>query len=344
MGMGFAFKYLFNIPPLLGIFLSLCVVLVYVSIGGYSASMWVNTLQGALIALVFLISPFIVFSYTDWDIIEKAAMGVSGNYLSMMRLGLIWGLGMLIMGGVGYTNCPHVAQKWLTVKDPKLLKKAAVIDTIGSMACYFPGTLLGLTARIFFPTPDMLTGGIKDMAFFDVVGVIAPNPIFSGILVITMFAAMMSTADSMILTSSQAITYDFVAKVLGVKWNQRKINIFNRIITVLVGLAAFAIGIYTKWMLFYVGTFGWAGLGAALGLPLLFALYWRGTTKYGAIAGMISGLVATMAWGLSPLKKIVHEGGPGTIITIVVIVAVSLLTSSQEEKKKADEIIAMAKH
>ena len=47
---------------------------------------------------------------------------------------------------------------------------------------------------------------------------------------------------------------------------------------------------------FRVVSFAWAGFGAAFGPVVLFALFWKRSNKWGALAGMVTGGVMVFVW------------------------------------------------
>ena len=89
---------------------------------------------------------------------------------------------------------------------------------------------------------------------------------------------------------------------------------------------------------FRVVSFAWAGFGAAFGPVMLFSLFWKRTTKWGALAGMISGGAMVFIWKFV-IAKIggvfaIYELLPAFIIASVFIVIVSLI-----DKKPSLEIV-----
>ncbi|MEX0993906.1 MAG: hypothetical protein WD599_00155 [Balneolaceae bacterium] len=56
----------------------------------------------------------------------------------------------------------------------------------------------------------------------------------------------------------------------------------------------------------------YAGLGASIGSTSILALYWKGTTRTGVMAGMITGTLVTIGWYYMPvLKDAIYELIPG---------------------------------
>ena len=79
-----------------------------------------------------------------------------------------------------------------------------------------------------------------------------------------------------------------------------------------------------------------AGFGAAFGPLMLFSLFWKRTTRAGAIAGMVAGGTMVFFWRgvLKPLGGVfgLYELLPAFLFSALVIVVVSLLT----QKPNAD--------
>ena len=99
-------------------------------------------------------------------------------------------------------------------------------------------------------------------------------------------------------------------------------------------------GIWVAWeqdsVIFQVVSYAWAGLGASFGPLTLFSLYWRRTTKWGAVAGMVTGAVMVIVWhnwikGLGGVFGI-YELLPAFLLSCLAIFVVSKLTREPERE------------
>jgi sodium/proline symporter len=78
-------------------------------------------------------------------------------------------------------------------------------------------------------------------------------------------------------------------------------------------------------------SYAWSGLGASFGPALLFSLKWKKTTKYGVMAGMITGALSTIIWAnIETLNNFITVRIASFALATIAVVVVSLLTSEKE--------------
>ena len=81
-------------------------------------------------------------------------------------------------------------------------------------------------------------------------------------------------------------------------------------------------------------SFAWAGFGATFGPVMLFALFWKRTTRWGVLSGMVSGGIMIFVWKflVRPLGGAwnIYELLPAFIVASFFIVVVSLITKKPD--------------
>jgi Na+/proline symporter len=108
--------------------------------------------------------------------------------------------------------------------------------------------------------------------------------------------------------------------------NRHLVFLSRLVVAVLVG-AALLLGVVAEELVFWLVLFAWAGLGAALGPAAILSLYWRGTTRAGVFAGLVTGTVTTIVWYLVPaLKGAMYELIPAFALALFATWGVSRLT------------------
>lgn len=181
---------------------------------------------------------------------------------------------------------------------------------------------LGLSAAILMPNL-IEEYGTADYAVPVLVAQILPSGL-TGLAFAGLLSVMMSTADSCMLCSTQAIAYD-IGKTIKPDMSEKQELLLSRVSTVVIAGAAFAIALFIK-SAYDALMFAWVFYAAVMGLPCLAALFWRKATKAGMLSGMGAGLVTSIAWKIAGEPLGLSATVLGIICCGVALVAVSLLT------------------
>lgn len=163
------------------------------------------------------------------------------------------------------------------------------------------------------------------------------HPLLVGVVIASILAAIMSTADSQLLVASSGVVRDIYQKILakGKSIPQKKLVRLSRIVVLCLVAAALALGAIAKQYVFWLVLFAWGGLGASFGPPLLLSLFWKRVTKAGAAAGFISGTAVTIIWNqIGALKSLIYELVPAFLVSAVLTILVSFFTSPPKEAEE----------
>ena len=169
-------------------------------------------------------------------------------------------------------------------------------------------------------------------------------------------AATISSSDSYLLIASLAVSVNIFKGIIKKdKATDKQVMWLSRI--VLIAISVF--GVIVAWkednVIFNLVSFAWAGFGATFGPIMIFSLFWKRTTRAGAIAGMVTGGVSVLVWKLVlnhflsatiPVFGL-YELLPAFILSSIAIVIVSLCTKPADndvidefERAKRGEINA----
>ena len=166
----------------------------------------------------------------------------------------------------------------------------------------------------------------------------------AGIVIAGILASTMSTADSQLLTAASSVSQDLMQNFLKIKMSNKVTLLAARITVVIISIIGVALAWNPNSSVFQIVSFAWAGFGAAFGPVVLFALFWKRSNKWGALAGMVSGGVMIFVWKflVRPIGGAwnIYELLPAFIVAAIAIVVVSLLTKAPE-KEIADEFDAV---
>lgn len=335
VGGGKAFASSFGIGEGSGLLITAAIVLFYTVLGGFMAVSLTDMLQAFFMILALLILPFLVMSdLGGW----QAVMGTLAEQEASLVDPTAIGIGALIgfVGiGLGSTGNPHILSRYMSIDDPKQLRYSAVVGTIWNVLMAFGAVLVGLTGRAVFPEVANLPDADQENIFPALAESYLPSILF-GLVVASIFAAIMSTCDSQLLVASSAVVRDVYEKILrkGEALPQARMVLYSRLMVAFLVLLAVIMGWYAQKLVFWLVLFAWAGIGSAIGPVSILALFWRKTTWTGAVSGMLTGTLTTIIWYNIPvLKDAFYELIPAFVLSIIVTVVVSHFTQRPEDSE-----------
>ena len=341
-GSGKILNTIFDIEPLYGISLSAVVIIVYTIMGGLLAVAWTDLVQGILMIGTLVILPIVgLIELSSFDVpIKELIMSANPQKSALIPSGLTaFATFSVIVGGLswglGYFGPPHLLIRYMAIRSVKEGQQARIIAALWAIPGISGAFLIGVVGMGYFGE-DFFVG--KDVE--NVMPMLAEALLpawLAGLLISGAVAAMMSTADSQLLVSTSAIGED-----LGVKVSKKDDKLLNsRIITILLGIFAYLVAMYSEWSgktIFSIVSFAWSGLGSSFGPALLLALWWKGITRKGVIAGLFTGSIITIIWGSSPyLKDIITERFISFALAFLAIIIVSKHTKANIETKNNSE-------
>ncbi|GAB4369391.1 MAG: sodium/proline symporter [Calditrichia bacterium] len=329
LGGGKAFAASFQLSQAAGIFLTAGIVLFYTMLGGFLAVSLTDMLQAFFMLLALLILPVVA-------IMDRGGLLTVLHQLRALDPALIDPLALsagVFIGflgiGLGSPGNPHIIVRYMSIKDPEQLRVSTVVGTVWNVLMAWGALFIGLVGRLYFPETTMLPHADTEN-LYPLLAQQHLHPVLFGMVIASIFAAIMSTADSQLLVAVSSVVRDFYEKVWRKKQvlDHRRLVLYSRIMVVfLVGLAL-TMGLLASEQVFWLVLIAWAGLGAAIGPTSILALYWRRTTYRGVIAGFLTGTVVTIIWYYTPaLKAQIYELIPAFGLALLATILVSLLSS-----------------
>lgn len=230
--------------------------------------------------------------------------------------------------GLGYFGMPQVLLKFMAINKSSNLKISRRIAVVWVVISLCAAVAIGLIGRVLYPS-ELLTQSSAESVFVLLSTKFFP-PFFAGIVMAGILAATISSSDSYLLIAASAFSKNIYHGIMKKDAKDKTVLLISRITLVVIALVAIVIAIDENSIIFKVVSFAWAGFGATFGPIMLFSLFWKKTSRTGAIAGMLSGGISVFIWKLliKPLGGYlgIYELLPSFIISCIFIVVVSLLT------------------
>lgn len=328
---GKAFSSSFGIEPNTGILLSAIIILLYTVLGGFLAVSLTDVFQAAFMILALIVVPVLAIQdLGGWSAMVDRLNLQDAALADPMALGFGAFIGFVGIG-LGSPGNPHILSRYMAIDDEKQLVFAAGVGTFWNVVMGAGAVLIGLAGRAYFPEVESLPNADTEN-LYPLLASQHLHPTLFGVVVASIFAAIMSTADSQLLVAASSVVRDLYEKILkkGEEIPQKKLVMYSRLVVLLLVVVALVFGWFAEDLVYWLVLFAWAGLGASLGPTSILALYWEKTTKEGVMAGIITGTLVTMIWYFIPvLKDNLYELVPAFLASLFVTWAVSLMTQDR---------------
>lgn len=275
-------------PPWVGGLVVCAVVLTYVTYGGMRGTIWVNVFQ----TLVLLTLGLVAFG----TIVGKiGGVGVAMERVAaadptlLARAGHIepWQLATYMLIPLSVGTFPHMFVHWLTARSAASFKPTLIFYPLCVALVWAPSVILGVLARADFPD---LEPGAASSILVRMIDLYAPG-VLAGLLAAGVWAAIMNSFDSQVLSVGTMFTQDIVRHYgFENRMSERQQITVGRLFTVGILVVTFLLSLVMDRSLFKLGV--WCFTGFAALLPVVVAaIFWRRSTKWGAFASTISVIV-----------------------------------------------------
>ena len=270
----------------------------YLLVGGYIATALIDFVQGLIMIVgVVLMICFVVGNPIVGGIsagLSKIAalpdVGASLTSPFPSAGSVVLLVSLIILTSLGTWGLPQMVHKFYAIKDNKAIKRGTVISTLFALlvggVAYFSGTF----GRLFLNN-TMPEGGVN--AIMPEVMTAALPPVLLGIILVLILAASMSTLSSLVLVSSSSISMDLIKGVIKPSIKEKTAMVWMRSLCAVFIVASLVIALFPTPIVTLM-SYSWGALAGCFLGPFLYGVRWKGMTKAGAWAGVITGLAITL--------------------------------------------------
>ncbi len=336
---GKAFASGFGMEMNTGILTTALIVVLYTIVGGFLAVSLTDMFQAIFMILALVILPAVaIIDFGGLGFLLDQLAAMDSMFVDPFALSVGAAIGFVGIG-LGSPGNPHILARYMSIDDSKQLKAAAIIGTVWNVLMAWGAVFIGLAGRAYFPEVSMLPAEDTEN-LFPMLAQLHLHPILFGVVLASIFAAIMSTADSQLLVAASSVVRDVYEKIIkkGETVPQKLLVFYSRAVVFILVVISLLFGFLAEELVFWLVLFAWAGLGASIGPTSILALYWKGTTRAGIFAGLITGTVVTIAWYYIPvLKDSLYELVPGFTAALLATWLVSLITKAAPDTQKSFE-------
>lgn len=339
---GKAFSASFEVSQFTGIVITAIIVIVYTLLGGFLAVSVTDVIQAIFMLVALFVLPIVaIIDFGGVDQIITALNRYDSAFIDPFALSTGALIGFVGIG-LGSPGNPHILVRYMSIEKSEQLRFSAYVGTFWNILMAAAAVLIGLVGRAYFMSVTTLPDGDPE-SIFPYLAQLHLHPVLFGIIIASILAAIMSTADSMLLVSASSIIRDIYQKIIAPQkeLTDKQLVLYSRLIIFLLMLAAFVFGYIAQDLVFWLVLFAWGGLGAAFGPPLLLSLFWRRTNKYGVAAGFIGGMLTVIIWkSIEILNNFLYELVPAFIISTFLTIVFSLAIKSADRYRVIKDLNA----
>lgn len=309
-------------------------VSLYCFAGGIRASIWTDAAQSIVmivamgtllvVALANLggISPALeqmhsVEGFMDWLPKDLVVPGVIGGGLFFIS----W-----VVAGLSVIGQPHIMVRFMTLDSSANMRQAKAWYYLWFTLFYCMATGVGLLARIYLPD---LGAFDAELALPTMAQELLP-PVLVGLILAGIFAATMSTADSLALSCSAALTHDILPRKV-------EKTFLLKVTTVLITGVALLLALMNNQSVFNMVLMAWSGLASAFAPLLIFLCLGRRPSEMVSIIAVIVGFVVALVWRQLGLNGMLYEGFPGMLAGFMVLFVFGFKSHNSENENALNE-------
>ena len=294
---------------LIGILIGFILVVAYCYAGGIRASIWTDAAQSCVMIVGSVLLCWVAMGEVGGfnglhDGLNSQNENLTDMFPPDLKLGVTLWVFAFFLGGLGVAGQPQVVSRVMTLGTDRDRKEAMIWFFVWQTPFILLMLIIGLASRVTFTSSDFDPELGLPMMAMETLG-----PFWVGLILASIFAATMSTADSQVLACTAAITDDIIPK-----WSQN--HTMTKVVTLLVALLATTISIVGQYIpggdsVFALVVLAVYGLGGIF-IPML-TIRWMGyePDTFHSIVMMISALVAVIVWRLIGLNNEIFESVPG---------------------------------
>ncbi|WP_110670699.1 sodium:solute symporter family protein [Salinicola halophilus] len=333
-----------TIPYQVGVVFFIVIMVAYSWLGGMRSVAYTDTIQG--IALLFGVFTLLLGSLYYFGDLSHAAEIMAETAPEKLGApdsgGVTTWFCLLVLVGIGAAIYPHAFQRIFSARSERTLKRSFV------RMAYMPF----LTAGVVFMVgiigigafPALSTGESEQLVGMLANALANQNAFFYWAMVLLfggVIAAIVSTADSVLLTFSSIVSHDLYGRYVAPEASEYRKILVGKLVGVVAVIILVLIAWYPPGTIYQIFVLKFEVL-IQTAPALILGLYWRRLNTQAVFVGMLAGTIVAALFTFTGFRPLgVFSGLWGLLLNLILCVGGTLWQSAAvSEQQKADEILA----
>jgi SSS family solute:Na+ symporter len=324
-----------------GVILLTLIMVIYGTLGGIRAVAWTDAIQGVVLMIGFSILIYIV--YKQFGPISEATITIQQSQ-DMAKVNVPdanrlreW-LSYIIIVGLGSTLYPQAIQRIYAARSEKVLRHGLAFMAFAPLLTTLIAVITGIYAIAYVPG---LEGAASDQVLAKIMMLVQQNSVLGYWLVVVLYAAilaaMMSTADSALLSISSMLSKDIYGRFVDENASEARLTLMGKIFS-------WCLIIFLVWLAIYLSDKASLiklldrkfDLLIQLVPAFMISIHWQKLKALPTFIGLIVGIVVSLVLAFGGFDFVqngkVYGFHPG-LFGLVINLSIAVLGSMRIDKK-----------
>lgn len=346
-GFGVVVGHMLEIPYALAALL-VYLFLIYTTFGGFESVARTDMINFLLILLGSLIGAILVYQELGGNLhtikgFVSASTSLPQGTQSQMAIdqSSLFYLGIFIFmsWALGKSTYPLYINRVLAAKGRSTAVKMIVISLVLLVITY--AVLIFTSLGIRALSPELQAESLDEIMPMAVDSLFAPY--WSGVILIAIMAAAISTANSQLLVLAGSFSWDIYRHIVKRPTTEEKLIRVSRWLVSIGATVSLLMAFISPGALLNYSSYIWGFFAATFFVPLYGGLFWKGATKEGAWAGFLGGTSIYVIESLFFLfeSEWMNPALPGALGSLICFVMVSHFYRRRNRKNEKNPILTI---
>ncbi|MDO3377402.1 sodium:solute symporter family transporter [Geoalkalibacter halelectricus] len=355
-GIGLIFSWIFGFDYTQSLLLGAVVVMTYIVLAGTLGANRNQKFHYTVLILFFIVPLMFIAAKMDFFwLVPQFGYGTALQELSghtrgaftqpFAHAGVLQWCALAFTLMVGTAGLPHVLSRFYTAPNLRDARWSVLWGIFFIGLLYWSAPAYAIFARIWQARRGIVPDAETARQTADIVVIMAGEwvglPLWlTGIIATAAIAAAFSTVTGLLITGAGAFSYDIYFRLLNPNASQSQCVKVAKGATLVMALVVVLLAVNPPGLIAEITAVAFALAGNTLFPVFVLGIWWDRTNKYGAIAGMLTGIMVTFSAFFLPqlipaLEGILHPTSSaffGVPLVFGVMIGVSLLTPPPPER------------
>ncbi len=301
----------------------LVVFIAFTAMGGMKAVAWTDTICSVVIIIgVWVMAITFLKGVGGFAAMNEQIAAINPEYVQAFSVKIppITAFSWVVTWGICNFGAPQFIARFFSAESPEVASRSQGLTGVGLLLFYGPLAFIGITGMLLIP-------GIQkqDQVFVTLVTQ-QLSPFWGGIMFAAVVAAIISTADSLLLLAAATFSNDLWVKIKINTTDEQQLQI-SRIATVVIGIGAVVLSFVLNDAIQFIQAKSVTLMGGAMAILTMVGVVWKGANKIGAAVSMCCGFLTACIWYYLGQPYGVMSALPAVIVALVALLVVSKVTA-----------------